>query len=212
MRNLFKICFATFFVVSLMLNVANAEKTDWEDKSYNFSRARKVMVYDLNNLDKGEFNDDVMFQVIDDEFWKQAKRFNNYTVVEGVGTPKAGQPVEGADLYVITDIIDWHDDSYVRPGYTSWETRHDKRRVRRSDGSSYDEDYSYSVPVHHPPRTVYTSTVRVRFSVFDARTGKRVFARDDNRDRDDRYAQKGMFGRIAHSFFEDLNKKLRKDY
>lgn len=196
---------------TLTLNIANAEKTNWEDKSYNFKRAQKVIVYNFINRDNAEFNDDIMLQIISDEFWKQARNFHNYTLIEGQDTPEVGKPVEGADLYIVTDLLNWRDDSYTRPGYTTWETRHEKRTVRRSNGTSYDEDYSYSVPVHHPPQTVYTSTVRMRFNVFDAKTGKRVFARDDNRDRDDKNAQKGMFGRIVHSFFEDFNNKLRKD-
>ena len=211
MKNLFKICFAVFFAFAFTLSVANAEKTNWEDKTYDFKRAQKVVVYNFTNRDTAEFNDDIMLQVIKDEFWKQAKNFHNYTVIEGQGAPDTGKPLEGADLYIVTDLVNWHDDSYTRPGYTSWETRHEKRRVHRSDGSSYDEDYSYSVPVHHPPTTVYTSSVRVKFNVFDAKTGKRVYARDDNRDRDDKHAQQGMFGRIVHSFFEDFNSKLRKD-
>ena len=169
------------------------------------------MVYNFLNSDEKEFNDEVMLAVLKDEFWKQAKNFKNYTVIEGVGTPEVGKPIEGADLYIVTDLLNWHDDQYTRPGYTSWETRRHNRKVRRSDGSTYDEEYTTTVPVYHAPYTVYTSTVRMRFNVFDAKTGKRVFARDDNRDRDDKNAQKGMFGRIVHSFFEDFNDKLNKE-
>ena len=36
-----------------------------------------------------------------------------------------------------------------------------------------------------------------------------IFARKDVRDREDFQAQKGMFGRICNSFFEDFGKKIR---
>ncbi|MBP3721673.1 MAG: hypothetical protein J6I62_00270 [Selenomonadaceae bacterium] len=211
MRNIYKILLTATLAFAFIFNAANAEKTNWEDKTYNFKKAQKVIVYGFVNRDEKEFNDDVMLEVLKEEYWKQAKNFKNYTLIEGVGTPEVGKPVEGADLYIVSDLLDWHDDQYTRPGYTSWETRRNTRKVRLPDGSSYDEEYTTSVPVHHPPYTVYTSTVRMRFSVFDAKTGKRVLARDDNRDRDDKKAQKGMFGRIVHSFFEDFNDKLSKE-
>jgi hypothetical protein len=45
--------------------------------------------------------------------------------------------------------------------------------------------------------------------VCEARNGEAVFARKDVRDRQDYQAQKGMFGRITNSFFEDVGKKIR---
>ena len=71
--------------------------------------------------------------------------------------------------------------------------------------------YYITVPVVHPPRRVDTSTVRIRFDVYDGRTGKKVMSRDEMRIRDDSTrGEKGIFGRISKSFFDDLRKKIKK--
>lgn len=73
------------------------------------------------------------------------------------------------------------------------------------------ESYEYTVPVYYPPRTIPTSTVRIKFEVFDAKTNKLVMARDELRLRDDSdHGQKGIFGRISKSFFDDLWKKISR--
>jgi len=119
-------------------------------------------------------------------------------------------PQDLADIYVKAEVLKWHDDYYIKPAYTDWETRSATRKVKRSDGSWYDETYYYTVPVYHPEKTIYTSTVRVKFDVYDAKTNKLVMSRDELRERDDSYhGQQGIFGRISKSFFDDLGKKIK---
>ncbi len=136
----------------------------------------------------------------------------NYTVLKNSLSAiniSPDNPNEAADVYIKAELLKWHDDSYIREAYTSWETKHAKRTKKLPNGSKIEEDYSYTVPVHHPPKTIYTSTVRLRFEVFDSKTNKRVMARDELRLRDDSYqGQKGIFGRITKSFFNDLGKQI----
>ncbi|MBQ7453867.1 MAG: hypothetical protein IJS69_02265, partial [Selenomonadaceae bacterium] len=65
------------------------------------------------------------------------------------------------------------------------------------------------VPVTYPPRRVDVSSIQMTLQMFEARNGSLIFARKDVRDREDYQAQKGMFGRITNSFFEDVGKKIR---
>ena len=191
---------------------ASAEKTDWEDKAYDFSRAQRVLVYDVRLTDTAEFENDLVGQILQDDYMKNAMRPKYVLVRPQPGEePAPGSPRDGADLYVTAELLKWHDDFYIRPEYTTWEQQEHTRTKRHSDGTKSRETYYVSVPVVHPPKRIDTSTVRVRFDVYDARTGKRVMARDEIRVRDESTrGEKGIFGRISKSFFDDLGKKLKR--
>jgi len=211
MKKIFSFFAAALFILNMVIAPASAEKTEWVDKDYNFKLAKKVIVYDLSIVDKTALPNDIMADLLKEDYMKNAQR-PKFEIVRPTAPPNIGHPVEGADLYVIGELLDWHDDSYVRPGYTTWENKTMTRTYRHHDGSTYEDKYTVTVPVNHPPRTIYTSTVRVRFGVFDAKTGKRVMARDELRLRDDsRNGERGIFGRITKSFFDDFGKKLRRD-
>ncbi|MBR3458555.1 MAG: hypothetical protein IKH16_10460 [Selenomonadaceae bacterium] len=200
-----------FLVVCFALP-ASAEKTDWEDKSYDFSRAQRVVVYDVALKDTAEFENDLIGQVLQEEYEKCAAR-PKYDMVRqrGLTGPPAGTALENADLYVTAELLKWHDDSYIKPEYTTYEKKEFTRVKKHSDGSKSTEKYYVTVPVVHPPEKIYTSTVRMRFDVYDARTGNRVMARDETRLRDEsHHGQRGIFGRISKSFFEDLGKKMHR--
>ena len=61
----------------------------------------------------------------------------------------------------------------------------------------------------YPPRRVDVSTIQMTLKLYDSRSGAEIFSRLDVRDREDFQAQKGMYGRICTSFFEDVGKKIR---
>lgn len=191
---------------------ASAEKTDWFDKDYDFHTIRKVLVYDAVLTDKAEFESDLLEQTLQEDYLKNAMR-PKYQVIrpDKSALLSPDNPQLAADAYIRCELLKWHDDSYVKPAYTSWETRQVRRTKRMPDGRKVDETYDITVPVHHPEKTVYTSTVRLKFEVFDAKTGKRIMARDELRLRDDsHHGQKGIFGRICKSFFDDLGKKISR--
>ncbi|ORT99988.1 hypothetical protein D081_1569 [Anaerovibrio sp. JC8] len=189
---------------------AQAEKVNWEDKAYDFTKIKEAIIHDLVIVDTSEIPSDLTEKVVQEEFLKTAAR-PPYKMLR----PEQNgvlHPLEAADIYVKAEILKWHDDYYIKPAYTDWETRSATRKVKRSDGSWYDETYYYTVPVYHPAETVYTSTVRVKFDVYDMKTDKLVMSRDELRVRDGSYhGQEGIFGRISKSFFDDLGKKIKSD-
>ena len=202
-----------FFLCLLMLCplTASAEKVNWVDDGYDFTKVKKALIYDVKMVDTAEMDSDLTEEVVQEEYLKNAAR-PPYKVVrpDSDVASDPGTPVDGADIYVMAELLKWHNDSYVKPAYTSWETRTSTRKVKWSDGTWHEEKYEYTVPVYHPEETVYTSTVRIRFDVYDAMTGKKVMARDELRERDSSYhGQQGIFGRISKKFFDDLGKKIK---
>ena len=109
----------------------------------------------------------------------------------------------------ILKIKDWSDDFYIVPERTVWENKKMYRTVRNRDGNRYEEEYYVTVPVTYPPYRVDVSKIAVEFKVYDALTGQMVFGREDVRDREDRRAQDGMYGRICNSFFQDFRKLIK---
>ncbi|MBR6906264.1 MAG: hypothetical protein IKN33_04895 [Selenomonadaceae bacterium] len=192
---------------------ASAEKYDWQDENYQFSKVKRVWVEDIVLTDTNEFPSEILNKLLPEEYWKNANRLEE-KLFTGKNTlsVKLDDPKPLSDVYVTAELLKWHDDSYIKPAYTSWETRRSTRTVRRSDGSTYEEEYHTTVPVYHPEQLIYTSTVQVRFDVYDTKTGAKILTRDELRLRDDsRQGQRGIFGRICKSFFDDLRKKLKNE-
>ena len=191
---------------------ASAEKTNWVDNNYDFHKIQKALIYEIELTDTEEFESDLLEQTLQEDYWKNATR-PKYRPLDAqkAALLSPENPQLAADVYIKAELLKWHDDSYIKEAYTSWETRHAKRTKKLPNGDKVEEDYSYTVPVHHPARTIYTSTVRLRFEVFDSKTNKRVMARDELRLRDDsHHGQQGIFGRISKSFFDDLGKQIRQ--
>ena len=191
---------------------ASAEKTNWVDNNYDFHKIQKALIYDIELTDTEEFESDLLEQTLQEDYWKNATR-PKYRPLDAkkaaVLSPE--NPQLAADVYIKAELLKWHDDSYEKPGYTSWETKQSRRTKKLPNGEKVEETYDITVPVYHPPQTVYTSTVRLRFEVFDSKTGQKVMARDELRLRDSsHHGQKGIFGRICKSFFDDLNKKITR--
>ena len=189
---------------------ASAEKTNWVDNNYDFHKIQKALIYEIELTDTEEFESDLLEQTLQEDYWKNATR-PKYRPLDAkkaaVLSPE--NPQLAADVYIKAELLKWHDDSYEKPGYTSWETKQSRRTKKLPNGEKVEETYDITVPVYHPPQTVYTSTVRLRFEVFDSKTGQKVMARDELRLRDSsHHGQKGIFGRICKSFFNDLKKKI----
>lgn len=192
------------------MSVASAEKYDWQDKDYDFTKVKRVWVEDIVLTDTSEFPSDIMDKLLQEDYKKNANRLNEKLFREtNPYSIKYDDPKSLTDVYIKAELVKWHDDSYVKPAQTRWESRRSTRTVRRSDGSKYEEEYYTTVPVYYPEKTIYTSTVQIRFDVYDTKTNAKILTRDELRLRDDsRHGQQGIFGRICKSFFDDLRKKL----
>ena len=200
MKKIFGLVMILCFMLACSLPV-NAEKTDWADSSYNFSNVQRVLVHDIKFKDTAEMPNDLLPKILQEDYLKNASR-SRYQMIR--------DSQENADIYVTAEVLKWHDDYYIKPEYTTWEKREMTRTKKHKDGSKSVEKYYVSVPVVHPPERVDTSTVRIRFDVYDVKTGNVVMSRDEERVRDhSKQGEKGIFGRITKSFFEDLEKKIK---
>ena len=192
----------TLCLLVMLSMVASAEKTDWSDKNYDFSKIKTARIENIVLTDTEEFSSDLLSRVLEDDYMKNAAR-PKYEMVSG----------DTADIYVKAELLKWHDDFYIVPEHTTWERQTMKKTIKHSDGRREEKSYYVTVPVVHPPRRVNTSTVRLKFDVYDAKTNKLIMSRDELRLRDEStHGQKGIFGRICKSFFDDLGKKIRNGH
>ena len=183
----------------LIPQIVSAEKTDFADKDFNFKAVTTVVVHNVTAETSlrgvGTIQKQKLLSLYQDNMQKIKKA---KVATDGDG-----------DLIVECKITRWEDDYYIVPEHTVWEEKTMYRTRRDRDGNKYEEKYYITVPVTYPPRRVDTSTLVVNFEVYDAKTGKMVFGRKDNRTREDADAQLSMFGRMCNSFFSDFNKKLK---
>ena len=177
---------------------ASAEKTDWSEPGYSFRGVGTVILENISFETSTREVPTIAIKKLQGELVKGTNKLKCQVLT----ADQANVVGATADLIVRTKIKYWHNSFYIIPEHTEWETR----TVYRNK----DEKVSILVPVTYPPRRVDVSDIIADFEVYDARTGKMVFMREDNRSREDSNAQTNMFGRMANSFFSDLNKKLKK--
>lgn len=215
--------FGVLLLLTCMIlpQVVSAEKTDWADPNYNFRRVRTIVVLDLTaSADMYDVSNAVRMKM-EGDYLKYSNKLKCEVLTEdqarrilGLSPNASHQQLcnrlsEIADLWIESDINTWENTSYIVPARTVWEDKKRTRRIRDRWGYWREDTYYESVPVTYPPYRVDTSIIVANFGVHDTRNGKLVFIREDNRSRDDRDAQKDMFGRMANSFFEDFAKKVR---
>lgn len=213
-----------------------AEKTDWFDRDFNFRNIRTVIVFNVAASPSMGYTDtdSILVRNLQDTLIQnarknlrcnvmteaEARRALSYQLGMDLESLNYSNPMQArhvitqnayriADAWVATTVDNWYDNSYVKPGYTTWEQRKETRIYRDRHGNRHEESYYVQVPVDHPPQRIDISTLQMTLQVYEARRGDMIFARKDVRDREDYQAQKGMFGRICNSFFEDFGKKLR---
>lgn len=214
MYSIKKIFGVMFLLACLILpQTVSAEKNDYKDKYYNFRGVRRVVLMDISSNINFNKRGNLFIQKLRSTFRDNARKLKCDLITED----EAKRMVEYnsrdlsniADLYIQCYIKDWSDDYYIVPERTSWEKKKMYRTVRDNYGNRYEEEYYINVPVTYPPYRVDVSKIAVTFEVYDARTGRMVFGREDVRDREDRSAQDGMYGRICNSFFQDLGKLIK---
>lgn len=209
------------FLCALMIlipQIVSAEKTDWQDNSFNFKAVKRIVLFNVTSaVDLNSYGGAVQYKIQGD-YIDKAKKSRCMIITEeqakqmlGVtGRDAIKQNISSiADAWVECKIKNWKDSYYVIPARTVWEDKKMTRKHRNSDGSTWEETYYITVPVTYPPRRVDVSDITVTFEVFSAITRNPIFVRDDVRSREDAQAQKNMFGRMCNSFFEDFGKKVK---
>lgn len=228
-----------FFGVMLLLAMfvlpqsVSAEKTDWFDRNFNFHNIRAVIVFDLTINPGLDYGGSIALRNLQDTYIQnsrklkcnviteaEARRLISYQIGMDLDSLAYSNPVQArrvtmenayriADAWVVANVDNWANNSYVIPERTVWEQRRETRRYYDRHGNRHEEVYYIQVPVTYPPSRVDVSSIQMTLQAYEARRGEIIFARKDVRDREDYHAQNGMFGRICNSFFEDFGKKIR---
>ena len=233
---LIKKIFGVIFLLAIMTLPQNvsAEKTDWFDKNFYFRNIRTVIVFDLTAGRHADYGGDIVLRNMQDTFVENAQKNLRCRIITeaearrmlgdqlGINlesmaysdSQRARRIIEDnadriADAGVFAEVEAWENNYYIEPARTVWETKRETYTRYDHHGRRREEVRYTQVPVTYPPQRVDVSTVNVNLKVYDARNHNLIFARKDERDRKDYNAQKGMFGRICNSFFEDFNKKIR---
>ncbi len=214
--------FGVIMLLTILIfpQIVSAEKTDWADRNYNFRRIRTVVILDLDSDANLRYVSRAVQMRLDSDYFDKSKKLKCEVLTEmqarqilGMMNAPRNELKRNlssiADAWVEGNIKTWEDDYYIVPARTVWEDKKMTRRIRDRWGDWIEETYYESVPVTYPPYRVDTSTIISVFEVYDAATGRPIFVREDNRDRDDKDAQKDMFGRMCNSFYEDFNKKIK---
>ncbi|MBQ3726195.1 MAG: hypothetical protein IJR52_05830 [Selenomonadaceae bacterium] len=219
-------------IMTLPQNVS-AEKTDWFDRNFYFRNIRTVIVFDVTADRRADYGGSIALRNMQDTFFENARKHLRCNVMSESDARRAlgyelGMDLESmaysnpqrarkivednayriADAGVFANVEAWENNYYIEPERTVWESKRETYTYYDHHGRRHEETRYIQVPVTYPPRRVDVSTVQVSMQVFEARNHRLVFARKDVRDRNDYSAQKGMFGRICNSFFEDFGRKL----
>ena len=225
-----------FFGVMLLLvalflpQAVSAEKTDWYDRNFYFRNIRTVIVFDMTVTPGIDYGGSIALRNMQDTFLSDARKLKCNIVSEAqarqtlsyqLGMNLNAMPFEQArhiiiqnayqiaDAWVLGNVDNLANTYYVEPARTVWEQKKETRTYYDAWGNRREESYYVQVPVTYPPRRVDVTNIQVSMEVHESRGGAVIFSRKDVRDREDYQAQKGMFGRISNSFFEDVAKKMR---
>ena len=224
--------FGVMILLAMLIlpQTVSAEKTDWYDRGYNFHNIRTVIVFDPTFAYGLNYGGSVEVRNLQDSVVQNSRKLKCNVITEAqarqtlsyqLGMDLNRMPYEQARQYIaqnayriadawVTANVDNLDNTYyVQPARTVWEQKRETRTYYDSWGHRREETYYVQVPVTYPPRRVDTTSIQMTLELYEARGGALIFARKDVRDREDYHAEKGMFGRIANSFFEDVGKKIR---
>ena len=219
-------------IMTLPQNVS-AEKTDWFDRNFYFRGIRTIIVFDVTAARNADYGGSIDLRNMQDTFFQNARKNLRCNVLSESDARRAlgyqlGMDLESlaysnpqrarkiveenayriADAGVFANVDAWENNYYIEPERTVWESKKEDYTYYDHHGRRHKESRYIQVPVTYPPRRVDISTVQVSLQAYDARNNALIFARKDVRDRQDYSAQKGMFGRICNSFFEDFGKKM----
>lgn len=224
-------CLAALFCLCLSSTVA-AAKRDWTDREYDFSQARRILLFDLNTakmpdspVDRRQA-EDIFTRAVQNKLGGRlisleeaahllgSQLDTDVTSLLSSDREKAAALIrehvqQVADVWIEGRVDTWEDDSFLQPAYTEWEQRAYTRILRDSEGKTYEETYYVTVPVYYPARQIWYSGIQVTFEVRDAASGRLLMAREDDRGREGSHQQDSMFKRICNSFYSDLAKKIR---
>lgn len=225
-----KIFGAILLLAIVLPQAVSAEKTDWYDRNFYFRNLRTVIVLDMTVTPGIDPGGSIALRNMQETFLSDSSKLRCNIISEAqarqqlsyqLGMNLNAMPYEQArhviidnayriaDGWILGNVDNLANTYYVEPARTVWEQKQETRTYYDAWGNRREESYYVQVPVTYPPRRVDVTSIQVTMQVYESRGGAMVFARKDVRDREDYQAQKGMFGRISNSFFEDLAKRMR---
>ena len=232
---------STLFVMIILLliftTVASAEKQEWFNKTYDFTKVKRVLVNDPQIPDK--LNNGITENEILEIFQAKMKLPDHIKIISlsaltetikaDTGTDVAlllsEKPEEGkkllsellpkyVDITISSKVFEYSMGSQYREGYTYNTTEYQTSYVRGYGGSAVVQT---PVTRYHtvPGGNVPVAYAAVRWDVYDTQSKKTVFSRLDDRAKANptifnNTKPKSLYGRITADFFDDLSKKLDK--
>lgn len=234
MKKLSSLILFAFFLMSMTLSSASAEKTDFVDENYDFTKLTSIYLFDVE-LNEPKNTSELVEKVMQQDYDVNAKKFRVYksdtpakamkklslllnTDVEKAiaDNPEAGSKLFAdnlhliADAYVTSELINYYNDQYIIPAHTEWQTVTDYVDYVDNDGKKQRTTISRQVPIYVPDAYVDQAHVTMRFALVDAKTGKDIFLREETRTNTYTRDTRECFRQTVRSFFRDLKKKIKK--
>lgn len=233
-RNVVVLLISVFFSLT---SIVSAEKQEWVDKNYNFTKVKSVYIFNpaLEQKLVNGINEHEILEI----FSKKAKLPENIKVITfekvvenikfdtGIDVLKLydKNPQEGlrvfnegisryADLVIGSRVFEYSVGREYREGFTFNTTEYQTAYVNGTSGSAA---VNMPVNVQHnvPGGNIPVAYASVRWEVTDTKTGKSVVVRLDDRAKGnptvfDNTKPKDLYGRISGSFFDFMSDKLEK--
>lgn len=223
---------ARLFLCAFFLSTgtASAHVEQWAEEGYDFKSVQRLLVYDIDfsavNLDS-----DIAEKNFRSAFWEQAKKQkedlltlqkveNRVSLMEykDIDELRKRDPAAAeamwqstlprvVDAYAKTRYLKYDYTSRVIPAHTEWRTRYVTRTYYDRDGRKHEESIPESYPEFVPEKTVWTLHQQVRLDVYDAKTGKCIYSRNEVRSDDNAGDGKDIFIKIVRNSFRDFLKK-----
>ncbi|MBP2656922.1 MAG: hypothetical protein H6Q73_4491 [Firmicutes bacterium] len=221
-------------VVLLMLicSTTFAEKSEWVDKSYNFSNIKTVLIVDP--AIPNEIKNGITENEIKDIFKEKAvlpkvkvvylsdlcKILNIRMDANSTISPEdlkfiINNTSQYADVAITSTVTNYGTGSEYREGYSYNTTTYKTSYIHSKNGTTTIETpvtETHNVSGGNIP-VAYTT---VRWDVYETSAGKPIFSRIESRSRAsntlfDNTKPRDLYERITKAFFNDLNHKLKKN-
>ena len=234
MRKLFAI---TAILLLALSSVCFAEKQEWVDKNYDFSKVKAVLLWDMfvdKSLENG-INEKEIIEIVREK--------TNIKYVKGVTPPVVMEAIKRdygidlealkatnqdqvlttffkylpnyVDLEISVKVFSYGYGSHYREGY-SYNTTSYKTSYTTGMGGRMETIQTPVVETHHVPGgNAKVTYCGVRWDIMEINKRNAVWSRIDDRAREtdeiENTKPKDMLERIIRSFYDDFNKKTKRD-
>ncbi len=231
MKNLLLLCICALTCFTLWIPPAEAAKTDWVDKNYNFHNVKAALIYDIDTS-KIDLSNDIVEKNLQELFqqkaeklhiqqmtYEQANRKISLRLFKDLDELRKSSPDEAedlfqanlssfADIYITATLLQYETSGYTIPAHTEWRNRNETDTWTDKDGKQHTDTHTVTYPEFIPDQYVSTVTVKVRFDAKDVKTDQTVFSREEDRTRNSEDNPHDVYARIISSCFNDLGKKI----